>query len=145
MTLLLDGVASSSSIIYMSSIPMSRALYVRIIIKVIFLCAGRVSFPGSIFNIRSYASTILSSHATSLLSPHCTFPCGLWALRSSRRTTLATMMLSQAASASALSLLVIPALFHASSARKWLSYTFTILVFLFFFPPLSSSPQIFIL
>lgn len=83
-----DGIASSSSITYVSSAPMSGVVCPKSMIEVIFLHIGLVAFPNSLFRIRSYLSTSCSNPTASLLSPQCTFQSGLWVLKSTSRTTL---------------------------------------------------------
>lgn len=141
MTLWLDGDASSLSITHVCSPPMSGIVYVKSMFEVIILRVGRIVIPGLLFCIRSYAFTILSSFAASLLFPQCTFHSGLWALKSSRMTTLLSFMLSQSVFASALLFVLLSAPFYAVYSGRWWPYIFTIRVLLFFFPPLFSNSE----
>lgn len=92
--------------------PISEVVYVKSMIKVIFLCKGRVVFPGSLFCIKSYASITLSSPATSLISPQCMFYSALWELKYTRRTSLPSTMLLHFASVSTLLLVLLSTPFH---------------------------------
>lgn len=109
-----DGVVNTMLITHVCSASMFRVICVKLMIEVISRYVVCVVFAGSLFSMRWYVSTSLSSPAMSLLSPQCTFYSGLWELKSSRRFTLPLMMLLQSVSISAFLLLL-----HRASIHTW--------------------------
>lgn len=142
-TVSFDDDDSSSSLTYVTSVPTSVVVYIKSMMAVGFLWARWLTLSGSLFNIKLMTSTCCSSPVSSLPSQLYTFHCGPLVLKSPKRISLASMTLYNSMPTTAVLIVLISTLVYPWSGWRWFPYTLTILVLLFFLPPLSSSSHTF--